>query len=222
MAQPRITSTLTFDEKLFEEYFAGKDRPLNRRDALIFSIGDGLLFGIWFWAGILFNFNFNLMGWIFGRVVGLALVLGIAEALTGATIFWPRRLWRKTYTRFFVRHGVDSDAPRPWTCTLRSHAGPNQVEMSYLTKDGSFEVLNQSYKKFDRILVTKHLIVLITHFDLGSPFDFWHRDTYANALADREATEDAIFLRGSITGMDNKPLSDEDFIAYVGRKISRH
>lgn len=101
MAQPRITSTLTFDEKLFEEYFAGKDRPLNRRDALIFSIGDGLLFGIWFWAGILFNFNFNLMGWIFGIVVGLALVLGIAEALTGATIFWPRRLWRKTYTRFF-------------------------------------------------------------------------------------------------------------------------
>lgn len=219
MAQSRITSTTQFDEKLFEEYFAGKDRPLNRRDALMFSIGDGLLFGIWFWAGVLLNFSYNVIGWIFGAVLGLALVVGIAEALTGATIFWPRALWHKTYVRFFVRHGVDSDTARPWSCALRSYAGRNHVEMHYITKDGAFEVLNQSYKKFDRILVTDHLIVLVTHFDLGNPFDFWRRDNYAQALADREATEDAIFLRGSITGMDGKPMSDEDFIAYVGRKI---
>lgn len=221
MSQARITSTTHFDERLFEEYFAAKDRPLNRRDALVFGIGVGILFGIWFWTAVLYNFNLNALGWVFGIICGAFFVVSLVEAWTGATIFWPRRLWTKTYQRFFMRHGADCSLPRPWSCTLRSYVAPNSVEMSYLAGDASHVVLSQSYKKFERIMVTKHLIVLITRFDLGNPFSLRSRSPYPDKLMDRELTEDAIFCRGNITDMQGKPMSDEDFINYVGRKIMR-
>ena len=93
--------------------------------------------------------------------------------------------------------------------------------MSYLAGDASHVVLSQSYKKFERIMVTKHLIVLITRFDLGNPFSLRSRSPYPDKLMDRELTEDAIFCRGNITDMQGKPMSDVDFINYVGRKIMR-
>lgn len=212
-ASQRITSTFNLDEKLFEEYFEAKDRQLNKHDAMWFSIVMAVVCAAWAWGAWVLK-GITAVGWVVGVIIFAMLAIAVFEAVTGRTLFWPKSLWRKTYQRFFARHGVDSSEPRPWSFTLRCSATPNHVDISVVHDGEATSTITRAYKEFERIEETEHLIILVTAYELGNPLDFYHNERYGDKLTQREDTEDAIFLKESLQGMDAAQFEE-----YLARKV---
>jgi hypothetical protein len=149
-----------------------------------------------------------------GAIIAALLAFSVFIALTGRTILWPKAAWRKTYQRFFTRHGVDSSEARPWSFACRTSATPNHLEVSVLHDGEPTSTITKSYKEFSHIEQTDHLIVVVAACEVEPVWKSLFSPDYANLLAKREATEDAVFMKGSLKGMNESELID-----YLGRKV---
>lgn len=213
MARQRITSSFTFDEALLKEYLEAKDRSMNRRDAAFYSAVLGVVLAAWAWGAFLVG-GISTLGVVVGVALGACLAFSIYIAMTGRTIFWPRAGWTKTFRRFFARHGVDAGAPRPWGFSCRTSATPDRVEVRVMHDDEAGLVVTKPYKEFSHVEVTEHLVVLVSACDLGPVWKNLFTSDYADRLMEREETEDAVWRKDSIDGMDADQL-----VEYLSRKV---
>lgn len=213
MAQQRISSTFTFDEELFKEYLQAKDNAMNKRDSLFYAIVVGVVVFFWF-VGLYFVGSLTIPGAIIGVVVLGAFAFNIYVAITGRTIFWPRSAWNKTFQRFFTRHGVDSSEQRPWSFTCKTTALPNHVEVSVVKEGADALSISKVYKEFSHVEVTEHLVVLVSASTVGPVWKNLFSPDYADLLMKREESEDAIWVKDSLKGMDA-----DELVEYLSRKV---
>lgn len=212
-ADVRFESTFTMDEALLREYLAAKDRSLNRRDGLIWLVVMVLACAVYIWVTWLVG-TMTVQGALIAIILGVLLVISLVETITGATLFWPDRLWRRTYQRYFARHGLDTSAERPWSVTLRTSACLNGVRDRVLRDGVVGEGTDKPYSDFDSVVETDSLVVLLNRDEAGTMLHNMFKGDYADRLADREKVEDMVFLKESLVGGDSAEL-----LAYLRSKV---
>lgn len=209
----RFESTFTMDEKLLKEYLAAKDRSLNRRDGLVWTGVMVVVCAVYLWGTWLVGV-LTAQGTVIAVIIAVLLVCAVVEAITGATVFWPDRLWVKTYQRYFARHGVDVDTPRPWEFTLRTSACFDQVRDRVMRGGTVGEGVDKAYKAFGEVAETDSLVVLLVKDPTGSMLHNMFKGDYADRLAARERQEDMVFHKEGLVGG-----TAQELVAYLESKI---
>jgi hypothetical protein len=212
----RFSCDFTMTEDLFREYFAAKDRSMNKRDGLISSVVCGVTFIVYLWAMWLTG-SPNVMSIVIGIVILAILVYSVTLAIWGYTFFWPDFAWKRTYKRYFARHGVATDTPRPWSCELYTAATFNDLQTATMDNGRPGPRLAQPFKNYSHVEVTEHLVVVVMKSDVGSILHNMVSTKYADKLMDREANEDAIFSKANLQGG-----SVDDLVYYLESKLRMH
>lgn len=210
-----FSSTFVMDEELFREYYAAKERRLNRADGRGLALLAAVLVVLYV-VGTVFWGRVTPLGIVVGAALVAFLVVSVLWAVTGATVFWPERAWRKTYQRYFTRHGVDSTAERPWSFELETCARPYEV-VSYVLKRGrAGQGRSAPYKAFSHVEETEHLVVLCAADETGTMMQNLFSSSYADNLAKREEREDMVFAKEGLKGG-----APDELVAFLMRKVGQ-
>lgn len=203
-------STFEMDEKLFTEYFDARDRSLNKRDGLIWAIVFGVVMLCYIW-GTISVWLMTPWGIVCGLIILALLVYGVVLAVTGFTLHWPKRSWRKTVHHYFARHG----SPHAESFTLRTSACLSEARTCVLRDGRQKESIAKRYQQFSHVEVTEHLVVLVGgDIEVGSILHNMFSSKYAEKLEQRADQEDMVFCKDGLVGG-----TPEDLVAFLERKL---
>ncbi|MCH4181473.1 MAG: hypothetical protein PHR15_04870 [Atopobiaceae bacterium] len=208
-----ISSTFSFDEACFEEYYDARERSLTKRDSMFYAIVLAVVSIIWYACMLIVGISTPL-GMVLSIVLPALCAWQVYEAVTGRTIFWPRRAWTKTFQRFFCRHGVEASAERPWSFTCKTTATSDGVRISVVHDGEETSTVRKPYKEFTHIEVTEHLVILVAGNEVEPVWKSLTSRDYADALAAHDEVEDAVFSKADLEGVDVKGL-----LTFLRRKV---
>ena len=206
----RFESTFSMDDALFQEYFDARDRSLNRRDGLVWSVVFGVVMLCYIW-GTVSVWLMTPWGIACGLVILALLVYGIVLAVTGFTLHWPRRSWEKTRRHYFARHGSPNGEP----FTLRTSACLSEVRACVLRDGRPKESIAKRYQQFSHVEVTERLVVLVAgDVEVGSILHNLFSSSYAERLEQRADLEDMVFSKADLAGG-----TPDELVEFLQRKL---
>ena len=205
-------SLLVMDEPLLRELVSAKDRSMNKRDGLVMCAVWAVVLVAYIWGTVSVGVM-TAWGVIAGVIVVALLGWSVALAVTGFTLFWPKRSWRKTADHWFGRHGVGAGDDQ--RCELRSSACLSEARCCVMKEGRPAGSVAKPYKASSHVEETEHLVVLVaTDGEVGSVLHNMFSPSYADKLAGRADLEDICWDKRTLAGG-----TPEQLVEYLQRKL---
>lgn len=205
-------SLLVMDEPLLRELVSAKDRSMNKRDGLVMCAVWAVVLVAYIWGTVSVGVM-TAWGVIAGVIVVALLGWSVALAVTGFTLFWPKRSWRKTADHWFGRHGVGAGDDQ--RCELRSSACLSEARCCVMKEGRPAGSVAKPYKAFSHVEETEHLVVLVAaDGEVGSVLHNMFSPSYADKLAGRADLEDICWDKRTLAGG-----TPEQLVEYLQRKL---